>query len=720
MNAPTSITSDQEGATLAVARASNNRFGARPLLYLKALLGPPSQRRLAQAALQIDRIRHYEQEFRRLSDEEIKVRGKQFRGRARGGESLDKLLPEVFGLVCVASQRLTKLRPFDVQLAAGVVLHRGALAEVTTGEGKTLIATLPAALNAMEGKGVHVTTVNDDLARRDGEWTSPIYHALGLSVGIIQQRMSDEDRTRAYRADITYATAAELGFDFLRDRLKVAGDKGGGMPFWAPWTAPNGSFTRPLDPKVQRDHHCALVDEADNIFIDEARTPLIIAMPTRNATPEEQVVYLWADDLARQMQPLQHFTLDQKKQKIELTDEARKLIRYSNPPFGKHSHAMDKLHEHVERALHAHFRFRRDQHYMIEDNKVVIIDEGTGRRMPDRHWREGLHQAVEAKERVPVTVASDHAAQITFQSYFRLYNKLAGMSGTAVQNLWEIRKVYKLWVVCVPTNRPVIREHMPDRVFATEENKFLAVAADIKQLQEKGRPVLVGTRSVEKSELVSRLLTDMGIAHQVLNARPEVADREAEVVAQAGRPGTVTIATNMAGRGTDIILGGNPEAMAWARLRKKYNHRHDVPPEEWDRALEQVETEANFTGLHEQVVQAGGLHVIGTERHEAIRIDRQLAGRAGRQGDPGSCQFFRSLEDELLEGLGPRRQEALKALGKKYASVDRFTWNKYLPLFRTAQRRVERRHYRQRVDLVIYEKNRQEILKDLGADPYVD
>ena len=339
------------------------------------------------------------------------------------------------------------------------------LRRLPTGEGKTLIATLPVALNALAGKGVHVTTTNDYLAKRDGEWTSQIYNQLGLTLGVLQQKLPDDQRKAAYQADITYGTAAEFGFDFLRDRLKVAADKGQNMPFWAPWTAPNGAFSKPTDPKVQRSHHCALVDEADNIFIDEARTPLIIGGPSREATKEEQLVYDWADNLAIQMKPHEHFGLDQKKQKLELTEEGRGLIRYSNPPIGKHSHAMDKLHEHVERALHAHYRFRRDQHYMIEDNKVVIIDEGTGRRMPDRHWREGLHQAVEAKEKVPVTKPSDHAAQITFQSYFRLYTKLAGMSGTAAQNFWEIRRVYKLWVVCVPTNRPVIREHLPDAVY---------------------------------------------------------------------------------------------------------------------------------------------------------------------------------------------------------------------------------------------------------------
>jgi preprotein translocase subunit SecA len=655
-----------------VPRASTQgRLGPGWLNYTRFLVGTPSQRRLARAALHIERIRHWEKEFTALSDLELRQRGLQLRGRARGGERLDRLLPEAYGLVCVASTRFLKMRPFDVQLAAGVVLHHGALAELATGEGKTLSACSPVFLNALPGKGVHVTTVNDYLARRDAEWMQPIYQGLGLSVGVLQQQMSDADRTAAYRSEITYGTASEFGFDFLRDRLKIAGSKGQEAPFWAPWQ-PNFEGSRPMDPKVQREHNFALVDEADNIFIDEAKTPLIIAGMTRQATPEEQVVYHWANGVALKMQRDLHFTLDEKKQKIELTDEGKQVVRWSNPPFGEHSHAMDKLHEHIERALHANHRFRRDQHYLVEGEKVVIIDEGTGRRQPDRHWREGLHQAVEAKEGVPVTKASDHAAQITFQSYFRLYKKLAGMTGTAAQNWMEVRRVYKIWVVPVPTNRLVIREQWPDRVFPTEDAKFDAIVEEIQRLRAQGRPVLIGTRSVEKSEKLSERLNRVGIDHQVLNAKQH--EQEAKVVALAGLPGRVTIATNMAGRGTDIKLGPG-------------------------------------------VAEAGGLHVLGTERHEARRVDRQLMGRAGRQGDPGSCQFFVSLEDELLEGLGPWRQEALKRRGQRGGRVD---WQKYLPLFFKAQRRVERRHYRQRVDLMVYEKQRQEILKDLGADPYVD
>ncbi len=651
--------------------ASFDRFGPRWLNRLRAWFGLPSQRRLARAALQIDRIRHWESESAKLSDAELKTRGLQFRGRARGGEPLDRLLPEVFGAACVAAIRTIQLRPFDVQLAAGVVIHQGGLAEVVTGEGKTLVATMPACLNALIGKGVHVTTVNDYLARRDAEWVGPIYRALGLTVGVLQMRMPDEERARAYRCDITYGVASEFGFDFLRDRLKIAGDKGQNAPFWTPWTV-NGPFARPLDPKVQREHHFALVDEADNIFIDEARTPLIISGQTRQASPEEQVVYAWADRLAKDMVRDQHFRLDEKKQKVELTEEGKQLIRWSNPPVGPHSHAMDKLHEHVERGIHAHHRFRLDQHYMIEKEKVVIIDEFTGRRMPDRHWREGLHQAVEAKEKVPITIAADHAAQITFQSYFRLYKKLAGMTGTAAQNFWELRRVYKLWVVCVPTNRPVIRVQWPDRVLPNEMAKFEAVVEEIVRLNQQGRPVLVGTRSVEKSELLSRLLHEAGIDHKVLNARQH--EQEANIVKLAGQRGQVVIATNMAGRGTDIRLESG-------------------------------------------VAELGGLHVLGTERHEARRIDRQLAGRSGRQGDPGTSQFFLCLEDELLEGLGPRRQAKMRAIGARNDAQD---WQQYQPPFLKAQRRVERRHRKERVDLMIYEKQRQEILKDLGADPYVD
>jgi preprotein translocase subunit SecA len=667
----TATAAESVAAEAARAPAPRNRLGSRWLNTLTALAGPPWPRRLAWAALRVPRIRYWERRFDRLGDAELRAASLRLRGRARGGERLRRILPEAFGLATVAIRRVLGLKPFDVQLAAGIVLQRQAVAELATGEGKTLVGIFPAYLTALEGKGAHIVTVNDYLARRDAEWVGPVHRALGLTVGVIQQQMGDQERTPAYRCDVTYGTASEFGFDFLRDRLKAAGARGQEAPFWAAWqSGPGGG--NPADPFVQRGHHFALVDEADSIFIDEARTPLVIAQPTRPATPEEQVVYHWADRVARQMKIDEHFLFDQAKQKIELTTPGKQLARWSNPPCGPYDHAMDKLEERLEQALHAHHRFRRDQHYMIDNGKVVIIDEYTGRRMPDRHWREGLHQAVEAKEGVVVNFPAEHAAQITYQSYFRLYKRLAGMTGTAAQNRWEIRRVYKRWVVCVPTNRPCIRADWPDRVFPTEDAKFDAVVQEVLRLRGLGRPVLIGTRSVEKSELLSERLRKAGVEHQVLSARHH--EQEAKVVEQAGQVGRVTIATNMAGRGTDI-----------------------KPARE--------------------VLAAGGLHVLGTERHESRRIDRQLMGRSGRQGDPGSSQFFLSLEDELLEGLGPRAQESWKGFGRRGGGRD---WDSYTYLFERAQRRVERRHYRSRVDLMVHHKQRQEVLKDIGADPYVD
>jgi preprotein translocase subunit SecA len=639
---------------------------------IKSIFGSPWDRRLARAALMLPAIRNREREYSKLTEAELKQVAARLRGRARGGENLDRMVPEAFGLVSVAAQRVLKMRPFDVQLAAGAAMHYRALVELATGEGKTLTASLPAFLNALTGKGVHVATVNDYLAKRDAEWIGPVYRFLGLSVGILQQQMPEPDRKEQYKCDITYGMASEFGFDFLRDRMKLRGGEGGAPPFWAAWSNDPTAATV-MDPRIQRDLNFAIVDEADSIFIDEARTPLIIGLPTREATEEEAVVYVWADKVVRKFRRNEHFTFDEKKDKIELTEAGRQLARYSNPPTGEHSHAMDKLHEALEKAIQAHFRFHLDQHYMISDEKkIVIIDEFTGRPQPDRHWRDGLHQAVEAKEGVPITIGNDHAAKITFQSYFRLYKKLAGMSGTLLQNFWEIRRVYKLWVVQVPTNRPCIRVHLPDRVFPTEEIKFDAITEKVKELMLAGRPVLIGTRSVDVSEKLSAKLSAANIPHQVLNARQN--EQEAQVVALAGQRGKVTIATNMAGRGTDIKLGPG-------------------------------------------VADAGGLFVLGTERHEARRIDRQLIGRSARQGDPGSGQFFLSLEDELLEALGPRKERKLNELGQQGGNRD---WDRFQPFFLKAQKKTEKKHYRQRLDLMFHEKQRKETLEDLGADPYVD
>ncbi len=652
-------------------RTYSGRLGSMGANELLSRAGLPWQRRLARAALLIPKIRHYEQEFGHLSDQELKQKANYLRGRARSGVHLTTLVPEAFALAAISLWRSLGMLPFDVQHAAGVVLHEGGLVELATGEGKTLTATMPTFLNALTGKGVHVTTVNDYLAKRDAEWMGPVYERLGLSIGVLQMKMDDGSRKAAYRRDITYGTGSEFGFDFLRDRMKVRGGQATQAPFWSPWMD-HVDASRELDPRVQRGLHYAIVDEADSIFIDDAKTPLIIASPTRMATPEEQVVYHWANRVAQSMQPGVHFLMNLKKDKIELTEPGRQLIRYSNPPSGPHAEAMDKLTEQVEKSIHANFRFIRDHHYMVHDDKVVIIDESTGRPMPDRHWREGLHQAVEAKEKVPITLASAHAAQITFQNFYKLYTKLSGMTGTIVQNWREMRRVYRLWVVPVPTNKPILRQQASDKVFANEEAKWDAVVQDIADKQKQGRPVLVGTRSVEKSEILSRKLTEVGVPHRVLNARQN--EEEAEIVAQAGQPGQVTVATNMAGRGTDIKLGPG-------------------------------------------VAEAGGLHVIGTERHEATRVDRQLIGRAGRQGDPGTGLFYVSLEDGILEALGVKRQEKLKELGSKGNVPDPSVFRR---LFERAQRKVESKHYRQRLDLMFRDRNRQELLADLGADPYVD
>lgn len=647
------------------------RLGSLAFNYSRLMTDPrPWKRRLARAALLVPKIRYWEKQFTNFNDEDIRAYSMKLRGRARGGVKLDKLLPEAFGLTTIAIRRLFGYQLFDVQLAAGIVMHFGGLVELATGEGKTLCAVSPAFVNALLGKGVHVTTVNDYLAKRDADEMGPVYNMLGLTVGCIQQKMEDADRIAAYKCDVTYGTAAEFGFDFLRDRLKLRGGQASVAPFWTPWVS--GASARP-DPRVQRELYYAIVDEADSIFIDEARTPLIIANPTRDATPEEQVVYKWADSVAASMKHGEHFKLDIKKDKIELTEAGKQMARYANPPTGQHAQATDKLHEQLEKSLQARYRFRKDQHYMISDKgKIVIIDEGTGRPMPDRHWRDGLHQAVEAKEGVQITMASEHAAQVTFQNFYRIYKKLAGMSGTLMPNFYELHKVYRRWTTRIPTNRPVIRKNLPDIVFPTEAKKFEAVVKQVQAMVEIGRPVLIGTRTVDKSEKLSKLLHQAGIEHEVLNARQD--QREAEIVAQAGQPGRVTVATNMAGRGTDIKLG-------------------------------------------EGVGAKGGLHVIGLERHEAERIDRQLIGRAGRQGDKGSGQFFLSLEDQLLEGLGVRKQEELAKLGRSGAVRP---WNMFRRLFRKAQRRIERKHYKQRLDLMNYDKQRQEMMQDLGADAYVD
>jgi preprotein translocase subunit SecA len=522
------------------------------------------------------------------------------------------------------------MRHFDVQLIGGTVLHQGKIAEMKTGEGKTLVATLPAYLNALAGKGVHIVTVNDYLAKRDTEWMGPIYNALGMSVGTIQHAMNDQERQIAYRSDITYGTNNEFGFDYLRDNMKFR-----------------------LGDLVQREFSYAIVDEVDSILIDEARTPLIISGPTDESTE----LYTKIDQLVRRFQKDKHFTMDEKTRTVSIQEEgvseAERYLGIKNLFDLSH---MDEVHN-INQSLKAHFLFKRDVDYMVKDGQVIIVDEFTGRLMPGRRYSDGLHQALEAKERVKVEQEYQTLASITFQNYFRMYKKLAGMTGTALTEAPEFAHIYKLDVVEIPTNRQLIRLENPDVVYRTAGEKWDAVAEEIIKLNESGRPVLVGTISIEKSEHLSHLLRKKGLKHVVLNAKYH--EQEASIIAQAGRLGAVTIATNMAGRGVDILLGGNAEYMAREQLKKQGADPLTITPEQVAAALPEART--IMEEEHEKVIALGGLHITGTERHEARRIDNQLRGRAGRQGDPGSSRFFLSLEDDLMRIFGSDRLSGLMA-----------------------------------------------------------
>jgi preprotein translocase subunit SecA len=551
---------------------------------LKKLFGTQNERTIAALRPMVDQINSLEDSVRTLSDDRLAARGAEFRRRIDAGEDLDHLLPEVFATVREVGRRVLDMRHYDVQLIGGMILHQGKIAEMRTGEGKTLVATLPVVLNALTGKGVHLVTVNDYLARRDAEWMSAIYRFLGLSVGTILHGLTDEERKAAYGSDITYGTNNEFGFDYLRDNMK---------------------FT--LDEMVQRDLNFAIVDEVDSILVDEARTPLIISGPAEQATDVYRVANLLIPSLKKE----EDYKVDEKARSVNLTEDSgipkvERMLRVDNLYDPKN---IELLH-HVNKALQAHVLYKRDVDYMVKDGEVVIVDEFTGRLMPGRRWSDGLHQAVEAKEGVTIENENQTLATITFQNYFRMYEKLAGMTGTADTEAAEFRQIYKLDVNVIPTNRPMVREDMADQVYKTEREKFQAVLAEVKELHAKGRPVLVGTISIEKSEKLSSLFSRNGLEHNVLNAKHH--EREAAIIAEAGQPGKVTIATNMAGRGVDIKLG-------------------------------------------EGVAEAGGLHIVGTERHESRRIDNQLRGRAGRQGDPGSSRFYLSLEDDLLRIFGSDR-----------------------------------------------------------------
>ncbi len=584
---------------------------------LTKIVGSKNDRDLKQIAPIVARINELEPEMARRSDAELAGLTPKFRERFAAGEGLEDLLPEAFAAVREVGKRVLNMRHFDVQLIGGIVLHRGRIAEMKTGEGKTLVATLPAYLNALEGKGVHIVTVNDYLAGRDAEWMGKIYRALGLTVNCIQHPLTDEERKFAYAADITYGTNNELGFDYLRDNMKYD-----------------------IADCVQRGFHFAIVDEVDSILIDEARTPLIISGPTEESTDK----YFKVDRIVPRLRRDIDFQVDEKARTVSLTEEGvektEKLLQVGNLYEPQN---MDWVH-HTYQALKAHLLFKRDVDYMVKDGEVVIVDEFTGRLMPGRRYSDGLHQALEAKENVKIERENQTLATITFQNYFRMYKKLAGMTGTAETEAEEFFKIYKLEVNVIPTNRQLIRTEFPDIIYRTEREKYNAVVDEIKELYEKGRPVLVGTISIEKSEKLSTLLKRQGIPHVVLNAKYHA--KEAEIVAQAGRKKAVTIATNMAGRGTDILLGGNPEFLTLQSLREKGLDAATMPQEEYERI------HRHWVDVcpreHDEVVALGGLHILGTERHEARRIDNQLRGRSGRQGDPGSSRFYLSLEDDLM------------------------------------------------------------------------
>ncbi|MEJ2421953.1 MAG: preprotein translocase subunit SecA, partial [Acidobacteriota bacterium] len=615
----------------------------------------------------------WEPKLRKLSDEQLRKKTPEFKERLQAmldrgmseQDALDSMLPEVFGVVREAASRTVGMRPFDVQIIGGVVLHQGKIAEMKTGEGKTLVAVMPVYLNALAGKGVHVVTVNDYLARRDAEWMGQVYRFLGMSVGCIQQNMDNEERLAAYNCDITYGQNNEFGFDYLRDNMKYQ-----------------------IEDMVQRGHHFSVVDEVDSILIDEARTPLIISGPSE----EHLDKYYGANSIIPSLQAEEDFEVDEKQRTATLTEEgiakSEKLLNVSNLYDPSN---MEILHC-LQQALVAHKLYHRDVEYMIRDGEVVIVDEFTGRVMPGRRWSDGLHQAIEAKEGVKIQAENQTLATITFQNYFRLYDKLSGMTGTADTEAAEFDKIYELDVVVIPTNKPMIRKDNSDMIFKTENEKWEAAADEIAECHQEGQPVLVGTVSIETSERMSNLLKRRRIPHEVLNAKFH--EKEAQIVAQAGRKGHVTIATNMAGRGTDILLGGNPEGMARMKVDPETN------PDEYAKQL------SSFQEICErekqEVLQAGGLHILGTERHEARRIDNQLRGRSGRQGDPGSSRFYISLEDDLMRLFGgDRLKNMMGKLGMEEGVPIEHSW--VSKSIERAQASVEGRNFEVRKHLLEYD-----------------
>jgi len=639
---------------------------------INKIFGTRNDRELKKFVPTVEAINNLEPQMEKLSDEELKGYTEKFRERLRQGETLEDILIEAFAVVRETGKRTLNMRHFDVQLVGGIVLHQGRIAEMKTGEGKTLVATLAAYLNALEGKGVHIVTVNDYLANRDSEWMGKIYKFLGLSVGVIQHEMDDMERQAAYNCDITYGTNNEFGFDYLRDNMKFEEES-----------------------LVQREFNFAIVDEVDSILIDEARTPLIISGPTEEST---SFYYTVNDFVKRVKRDTSNYELDEKSKTVVLTEtgisEAEKFFKIDNLYDLTH---MDTLHQ-IYQALKAHLIFSRDVDYLVKDNQVLIVDEFTGRMMPGRRFSDGLHQALEAKENVRIEQEYQTHATITFQNLFRMYQKLAGMTGTAATEATEFLSIYNLDVVEIPTNKTLIRHEFSDVIYGSKEEKWDAVVNEIKQLNEKGQPVLVGTISIENSELLSRRLRRDKIKHVVLNAKYH--EMEAEIVAQAGRVGAVTIATNMAGRGTDILLGGNPDFVLKENLKKKNFTPDTAPPVVYEELKK--ESEEITKREHEEVIRVGGLHILGTERHEARRIDNQLRGRSGRQGDPGSSRFYISLEDDLMKILGSDRIKGLLVRAGMSNGVP--IENKFVSkAIENAQKQIESQNFSMRKHLLEYD-----------------
>ncbi len=628
-----------------------------------------ARRQLARWQSIIPKVASYEEELQKLNAYDMRKRSLSLRYRLKSHEPAERLLPEAFALVREAGRRTLNMRHFDVQILGGIAMHNRSIAEMQTGEGKTLTATLPLYLAALEGKGAHLATVNDYLARRDAEWMKPLYESLGITVGIVETQMNQNQRRKAYQCDITYGTAKEFGFDFLRDRLLLRRIGEGQTDFLGGML---GMVSEGGERPVQRTPYFVLVDEADSILIDEARTPLIISALPSEAQLIAVECYKWAAGVASQFIEDEHYDYDHERKSIELTAEGRRLVRNLPKPDQMHAVGMFSIYEYIERAVKVNREFFRDRQYVVREGEVVIVDEFTGRAAEGRKWRAGLHQAVEAaQDDVEVTAEAGQAARVTVQDYFHLYPHLAGMTGTGITSAGELKKIYKLRVVQIPTNRPAIRQRLEDRVFGTEEEKWHAIVDEVAEVHATGRPVLIGTRTIDKSEIISRMLKQRGIEHEVLNANH--IEEEAEIVAKAGRQGRVTVSTNMAGRGTDIKLG---------------------------------------EGVHE----LGGLHVIMTEMHDSARIDRQLVGRCGRQGDPGCYRVYLALEDELLLGLGPDKAKYYHEYGRDNPG----RYDELAKLFVKAQRKLEKRHFLDRKVLMYHEKERKKLQLQMGQDPYLD